>query len=256
MTYMDIRTSYAAGTPCWIDVGAADIPQAVAFYEALFGWKVEGPPRPEFGGYTNMTQAGHRVAGVSPKGDPIAPDYWAVSIAVADVAKTLDKVTLAGGSVLFPGMPVGDLGTMAIITDVHGTYITLWQPGTHKGCGLVNTPNSFVWNELSTPNLRASAEFYSKVFGWGIDWRQEAEGSVSFYVDSTVVCGAHAITEGEFPSWFVWFSVNDADGMADHCLNVGGSVFSPAADMPFGRAAVLSAPGGAVFGVISQPASA
>ena len=48
-------TRWPAGTPCWVDVTVDDIPKAVAFYRALFGWDIplggpevgeypEGPP--------------------------------------------------------------------------------------------------------------------------------------------------------------------------------------------------------------------
>jgi len=34
-------TTWANGTPCWVDLGAADIAQAGAFYAALFDWEVQ-----------------------------------------------------------------------------------------------------------------------------------------------------------------------------------------------------------------------
>ena len=48
-------TRWPAGTPCWVDVTVDDVPKAIAFYQALFGWDIplggpevgeypEGPP--------------------------------------------------------------------------------------------------------------------------------------------------------------------------------------------------------------------
>jgi len=34
-------TRWPAGTPCWVDVSADDVPKAIAFYQALFGWDIE-----------------------------------------------------------------------------------------------------------------------------------------------------------------------------------------------------------------------
>jgi uncharacterized protein len=43
-------TRWPAGTPCWVDVSVDDVPKAVAFYEALFGWDIQ-VGGPEVGGY-------------------------------------------------------------------------------------------------------------------------------------------------------------------------------------------------------------
>ena len=45
-------TSYAHGTPCWVDVTSPDLDGSIAFYQGLFGWEAERDPRPEAGGYT------------------------------------------------------------------------------------------------------------------------------------------------------------------------------------------------------------
>ena len=47
---MSERTSYAPGTPSWVDLGTPDVEASTAFYSALFGWDIlPGPP--EAGGY-------------------------------------------------------------------------------------------------------------------------------------------------------------------------------------------------------------
>ena len=44
-------TPWPDGTPCWVDLGASDIPKALAFYTSQFGWDVQAGP-PEVGGYS------------------------------------------------------------------------------------------------------------------------------------------------------------------------------------------------------------
>ncbi len=39
------------GTPSWVDVTVDDMPKAIAFYQALFGWDIESGG-PESGGYS------------------------------------------------------------------------------------------------------------------------------------------------------------------------------------------------------------
>ena len=57
---------------------------------------------------------------------------------------------------------------MAVIQDPRGAFFLVWQPRQHIGASLVNEPGAMVWNELVTPDLEASKEFYSGLFGWTI----------------------------------------------------------------------------------------
>jgi uncharacterized protein len=44
-------TSYAPGTPCWVDLACKDIDASAAFYEGLLGWSAgEMPDSAEMGG--------------------------------------------------------------------------------------------------------------------------------------------------------------------------------------------------------------
>jgi uncharacterized protein len=60
------------GTPCWVDLGAGDIPKAIAFYSAVFGWDIP-PGRPETGGYSVAGLGGRDAAGIGPKMGPTPP---------------------------------------------------------------------------------------------------------------------------------------------------------------------------------------
>ena len=62
---MSERTSYAPGTPCWIDLGTPDQDAAAEFYGDLFGWTVEEGENPEqTGGYREARLGGKAVGGV------------------------------------------------------------------------------------------------------------------------------------------------------------------------------------------------
>src|SRR5260370_12999959 len=65
-------------------------------------------------------------------------------------------------------MEVMDQGTMAVFIDPTGAAISVWQPAVMKGAELINTPNSFSWNELHTRDMAKAREFYSKVFPWAV----------------------------------------------------------------------------------------
>jgi len=246
------RTSYAPGTPSWVDLGSPDAKAAAEFYGGLFGWKAEMDPRPEAGGYGMFQIDGKNVAGLGPQMNTDMPPYWNVYVTVADAEQTLQKVTANGGTVVMGPMEVFDAGTMGIAQDAVGSFISVWQPNQHIGAQLVNGPGTFGWSELSTNDLAKAKEFYTAVFGWGIDANASSDGGAIFTVDGNIVCGAHTAGEGEFPAWSVWFGVDDCDASAAKAEELGGKVVMPPNDMDFGRAAMIADPHGAVFGIAAM----
>jgi uncharacterized protein len=161
---MPARENTPVGAPCWVDLLTSDAERSRAFYTQLLGWAAEDP-NPEFGGYFNFTKNGVRIAGGMPGQPGMGPDGWSVYLATDDAAKTLDLATAHGGQVVVPAMAVADLGTMAVITDAGGARIGLWQPGRHRGTGLVAEAGAPSWWELLTRDYPAAVSFYQDVFG-------------------------------------------------------------------------------------------
>jgi predicted enzyme related to lactoylglutathione lyase len=248
---MSERTSYAPGTPCWIDIGVPDAAAAATFYGELFGWQVEMDSRPEAGGYGLFTLNGKYVAGVGPQQAPGVPPYWTVYVSVADVDATSAVVAANEGTVIAGPMDVLDAGRMAVFQDPMGTFISAWQPNQHIGCQLVNEPGTFVWNELATVGLAHSSAFYNKAFGWAL--MESGENATMFGVNGEIVCGAHQAGESEYPAWSVWFGVENCDASAAKVTELGGTIFMPPTDMSFGRGAVVADTAGAVFGINQAP---
>jgi predicted enzyme related to lactoylglutathione lyase len=246
---MPERTEYPAGTPSWVDLGSPNAEEAAAFYGTIFGWSAEMDPRPEAGGYGMFTLRGKNVAGLGPQMNPDHPPFWNVYVSVTDAADTLAKAVGAGGEAVMGPMDVFDAGTMGIVKDSAGSFISIWQPGEHIGAELVNEPGTFGWNELATKDLAKARDFYQSVFGWGVDDNASGEGAAIFTVDGRIVCGAHAAGEGEFPAWSVWFSAEDCDASVAKVAELGGKVLMPPNDMDFGRGAVVADPHGAAFGI-------
>jgi predicted enzyme related to lactoylglutathione lyase len=246
---MSERSSYAPGTPSWVDIGVPDTEAAAAFYGALFGWKAEFDPRPEAGGYGMFTLDGMNVAGIGPQQNPDMPPFWTVYVTVADCDASVATATANGGSVVAGPMDVFDAGRMAVLQDPNGSFISVWQPDQHIGCQVVNDPGTFVWNELATTDLAAANAFFQALFGWGLDAEGSSDQSAIYTVDGAVTCGAHTAGPGEPPFWSVWFAVADCDASAAKVGELGGSVVMEPNDMSFGRGAVVADPSGAVFGI-------
>ena len=253
---MPKRDTAPIGAPCWIDLFTSDPDKSRPFYSELLGWTAEAPNE-AFGGYFNFTKDGVLVAGgMRNDGEGGVPDHWNVYLAVEDAEATVAVATAHGGGVIVPPMAVADLGTMAVITDAGGAAVGLWQPGTHKGIGLIAEPGAPAWFELHTRDYDASVQFYQDVFGWDAktmsdtpEFRYttlgEGEGALAGLMDSTGF-----LPEGVPAHWAVYLRVEDTDAAVKTAVDLGGAVVMPAEDTPYGRIAMVSDPTGAHFRLV------
>ena len=191
---MSERSSYAAGTPSWVDIGSTDLDKTHAFYTGLFGWgRQEAGPPEETGGYGFYTLRDKLVAGYGPAQDPNGGVWWTTYVDVDDADKIAEAVTAHGGSVLAPPMDVMTAGRMAVFSDPFGAAFAVWQPGEHHGAQIVNEAGALSWNELLTRDLPGARSFYQAVFGWGEKNGPDSPYS-EFTVADAVVAGGMAIT--------------------------------------------------------------
>jgi predicted enzyme related to lactoylglutathione lyase len=255
---MPERSEYAPGTPCWIDIGT-DVEGAKKFYGALLGWTTQdaGPPE-ETGGYGFFFKNGKMVAGYGPQQSP-GPPFWSTYVWVTDADETAKKVEAAGGTVVVGAMDVMSAGRMAVFQDPQGGFISVWQPGDHKGAQLVNEPGSFCWNELNSRDVEGSKEFYQAVFGWEpVSHEGGPMPYTEWHLGGTSIGGMLSMppnVPAAVPTfWLVYFAVDDTDAAVAKAQELGGSVSAPPMDIPSGRFAVLTDPQGAVFGVIKLAA--
>jgi uncharacterized protein len=256
---MSERTSYAPGTPCWVDLGSPDLGASVEFYSALFGWQVpESENVEQTGGYRRATKSGKDVAGMMPLMQEGQPPAWSSYVSVADADATAAAVKEAGGSVLAEVMDVMGLGKMAIFADPTGAVFGIWQPGTFLGAGLVNEPGALAWNELNTRDVEGAKVFYGAVFGWGFDEMKmgENETYTMITLDGNPVGGILDLDERGVPAeipahWLVYFAVEDADATIAQAKERGANVMMEPIDLPVGRFGILTDPHGAAFAVIA-----
>jgi predicted enzyme related to lactoylglutathione lyase len=251
---MEIDT-YDNGVPSWVDVQVPDTAKAAAFYGALFGWDVQTGP-PEAGGYGIAHLRGRTVAGIGPQPTP-GPAVWASYVNVDSADDTAAKVTANGGALLMPPFDVMDVGRMCFFSDPSGAVIGMWQPGTHKGAGLVNEDNTYSWNELMTDDIDGSKAFYGAVFGWQGQTHGEGPGSYTeFKLGDRSVAGMMPrppqMPADVPPFWSVYFTVADLDAALARANELGGSQVTPAMEIEPGRFAVVADDQGAMFNLI-QP---
>lgn len=255
---MSERSSYPHGVPNWVTCLAADVDQAAAFYERIFGWTFE-----DGGGYALARLRGREVAGIGPAaeaGDQVVP-AWITEVRVDDVAEAARRAEGAGGRVLTGPMDLSPASQLVVLADPAGAVLCATQPVGRQGAELVNEPSAWSMSSLTAPDLGAVEGFYAEVFGW----RRESYGTSSLWRLPGYVGGepsqpvprdvvAVGVEAPGAARWDVDFWIADVEAAAREAEAAGGAVLAGPSEvpgLPF-RSATLADPGGAAFSV-SQP---
>lgn len=248
------------GAPCWIDLFSTDTGQAKQFYGELFGWTFEDGG-PEFGGYINFFKDGVLVAGcMSNDGSSGSPDGWNIYLAAADAKEVVETASAHGATVYLQPMQVMDLGSMAMMADPGGAAIGVWQPGTHKGFGILAEVGAPAWFELHSRDYDSVLGFYRDVFGWQTTVTSDTPEFRYTTLDGDgdgadplagVMDGAGTLPDGTESSWQIYFLVADTDSAVVRVVELGGAVTAAPQDSPFGRQAAVTDPTGAALALIS-----
>lgn len=253
---MPATPTHAAGQPCWFDLMTSDRDASVAFYTSLFGWEADAPNE-EMGGYVNFTLDGTRVAGCMTNPGDGTPDLWSVYLQVDDAEATAAKAIERGSQVIVPAMAVGDLGSMAVVTDPGSAAIGLWQPGTHSGFGVMAEPGAPAWFELFTRDFAPTVSFYEDVFGW--DTEMAGDSDEFRYITlgrgesqrAGIMDAGNFLPEGVPAHWSVYIGTTDTDAVVADAVARGGAVTQEPMDSPYGRMAAITDPTGAQIKLVS-----
>jgi predicted enzyme related to lactoylglutathione lyase len=255
---MPKRTSYAQGTPCWVDLQSHDPEAAKAFYEGLFGWEFDDQPMPQGPPYSMALKHGEPVAAISPMPSNMVldgtPPYWNSYISVDDLDATTKAAKAAGAQVLAEPFDVMAAGRMSVVIDPTGALINFWQAGQHIGATLVNEPGTLIWNELITDNGEVAYAFYDKVLGLKAE-QSDLSGSPYFLlkVGDEMVGGSMAPPmEGISNHWHVYFAVEAMEPALEKARQLGAKVINGPRPTPIGPMATVSDPQGAIFSLF-QP---
>lgn len=116
----------------FFEIPASNFPQAKAFYEKVFDWKVELWGDEGAMAYTtpvdkdqNPLEPGGINGGFyKRKSDRDQPSF---GVETDDLDKTLAAIEKAGGKVMTPKHSIGEWGFMADFADPEGNVMTLWE---------------------------------------------------------------------------------------------------------------------------------
>jgi predicted enzyme related to lactoylglutathione lyase len=249
---MGERSRYAPGTFSWSELSTTDQDAAKAFYGELFGWAADDRPVGDGAVYSMMKLGGRDVAAIAgqpqQQRDAGVPALWNSYVTVESADAAAERAQELGATVHAPAFDVLQAGRMAVIQDPQGAYVMVWEPREHIGAGLVNAAGALAWNELQSPDLDASAAFYSALFGWEV---QDAPGMTERYLaiknGSANNGGMRQATPGMPPAWLVYFGIDDIDAGIARVQELGGSKLVGPVDIQVAKFAVVQDPQGAVF---------
>ena len=246
------RTSYAPGSPSWVDLTVPDLEAALTFYGGLFGWEFEDQGE-EAGHYHQALKDGRRVAGIGPN-QPGAPPmaFWTTYLTGTDVDAHARAITDVGGNVTFGPMQVLDAGRMVAAQDPAGAMFGIWEPGEHTGAQLHDEHAALSWNELMTRDLDAAVRFYGSLFDYTFDpLPEQPDGYRLLKLGEDYVGGIWRLTDEAPSEWVAYFKYDDVDAGFERARELGGELTADPMDSPYGRWAPVRDPQGARFRLIS-----
>jgi predicted enzyme related to lactoylglutathione lyase len=126
---------------------------------------------------------------------------------------------------------------------------------------MANPVGSFIWYELMTSDPDGAAAFYGDVVGWKIAAHSDPQaGGIDYRMivrdDGGNAGGVLGLSPemregGARPCWLGYFYTPDVDVAVAAIVADGGKVQMPAMDLPVGRIAMVTDPGGVPFYVMN-----
>ncbi|MEU3255044.1 VOC family protein [Streptomyces sp. NPDC006997] len=233
--------TYPEGVPCWLDAQLADVEAGKRFYGGLFGWSFEE----SYGGTVWAYAEGEPVAALAQKTDGRLPTVWTVYFATPDADALTRRVHAAGGQIVAHPMPLGDLGTAALVTDPEDAVFGLWQSGTHTGFGRRHEPGTFAWAELYARDTDAANTFYGDLF-------HDALFGPGAEPDFGRAPLADVFPAQMPPHFLVHFRVADCAAALAEVVRLGGRVQADPFVTSYGTVGVASDDQGASFAVLER----
>lgn len=120
----------------------------------------------------------------------------------------------------------------------------------------ISSPGKFIWFDLATPAIIDQQVFYEDVFGWTFKTPVQTDDSYVLVINSgTAIAGMFSAEplggEQDGATWIALMSVEDVGKAVEAVKANGGKVEQQTVYVPQrGRHALVSDPGGALFGVL------
>jgi predicted enzyme related to lactoylglutathione lyase len=258
MEAVDVRGRFV-----WHQLMTRDVPGAKKFYSKLVGWKPL--PWPLDPNYTVCHADFGPVAGIMPIPMELpadVPSHWLGYIGTRDVDGTAEAAVRAGGTILKGPTDMQGAGRYAALKDPQGAVFAIIDPENARPEAAGPPPlGAFSWEELATSDNEAAFAFYSQLFGWDAMARMDM-GPIGTYL----IFGKNGVQRGGIynkpadwpapPNWLPYAHVPNVDPTFKLAESAGAKVLNAPMDVPGGRVASFTDPGGAPFAVHSMAAAA
>jgi uncharacterized protein len=255
---MPEATWYSQGSFCWAELATTDLAGAKSFYAEVFDLAAEETEIPG-GVYVRFQRDGKDVAGLAEQQpqerEQGIPPHWNTYINVDDVDRMAKEAEALGATIVAPAFDVLESGRMAVVTDPTGAPISFWQAKDHIGAQVYAEDGTIGWFELMTHDQTRAVEFYSALFGYGVEEFPSASGPYMVLKHKGEnAAGIMTAPEPSVPpSWTPYFQVGDADATFEKATRRGASVMMPVTVAEgVGRFSWITDPQGAVIAFI-QP---
>lgn len=263
-------------TPCsfiWYELITPDLDGAKVFYDAVVGWRIDGPGEQPGDSFYRMIMRGadavnpgatggvlHLSAEMSAAG---ARPAWVAYLHADDVDAKAAEIVADGGAQL---MAVQDIpqGRFALVTDPQGVPFYVMTPipseDAPNAASTVydrDTPQHVAWNELATTDLPAAKDFYARHFGFVFEGAMPMGewGDYCFFTQNGMGIGAAmpVLPHAPMPRWTFYFRVDDIDCAAAAVTAGGGQVIQGPEEVPGGDWSLNAIdPQGAFFALVGH----
>jgi predicted enzyme related to lactoylglutathione lyase len=253
---MGKRTSYSPGTFSWVDLATVDAAAAKSFYSGVFGWVTQDTDAGGSADYTMCRIDGDAVCGLYEMSQEMrasgAPASWTNYVTVADADAAAARVTEGGGGVIRQAFDVLDVGRQALLKDPQGAVFAVWQPRSWIGAERVNDVGCLCMNELAATDMSAAGSFYGRLFGWTVEFSDDAPDGPAMILNHGEVNGAvFAAPHGEGAHWRPCFTVEATDKALERVSELGGRQVGEPLDIGHGTIAMVLDPQGARFTIFA-----
>ena len=118
------------GEICWRELATKDLPKALEFYSALFGWTLEQTKVSQIE-YKEIQIDGVAYGGMmaidESWGPEPPPSHWNNYIAVENADETVEKIKANGGTIKVPPFDAPGVGRMSVVADPSGAAFSVIQ---------------------------------------------------------------------------------------------------------------------------------
>ena len=244
---LDSETS-RKGEIVWVDLVTNDAKVSKKFFSNLLGWTYENHEA-----YDVALSGTKPVSGIIEDKELLKgskTSYWVVSASVSDAVSTTKKIKSNGGKVLSEPMEISGSGTVALVEDSQGAFFSILQNSSGDPKASAPRNGEWMWAELWTSNPETAVSFYTEVLN--ITSKPIADGGKGDYFilkGATYEFGGITKTpvKNEAPIWIPVLRVEDATGIAEKAVKLGGSVLIGPTTVSGNKVALIATPSGAPF---------